>query len=100
LAGSRWRRTAFYSANASSLPKAFPLYTNRSSASRLAVICKARSRSNGRFHYKRAQRRQMTGERLARRESFHAGHTGVAAFANGTTIACAPRLGLARMEGF
>jgi len=43
---------------------------------------------------------QMAGGRLARRECFQTGHTGVAALGNGTTIACAPRLGLTRPEAF
>ena len=43
---------------------------------------------------------QMAGGRLARRECFQTGHTGVAALGNGTTIACAPRLDLTRPEAF
>ena len=43
---------------------------------------------------------QMADGRLAQRECFQTGHTGVAALGNGTTIACAPRLGLTRLEGF
>jgi len=38
--------------------------------------------------------------RQAQRESFQTAHTSVAALANGTTIARAPRLGLTRLEGF
>jgi len=52
------------------------------------------------FHCKRAQRRQVAGQRLAQRESFQTSHTCVAALANGTTIVFAPRLGLTRLEGF
>jgi len=44
--------------------------------------------------------RQMADARLARRESFQTGHTGVAAFANGTTIVFTPCLGLTCLEGF
>jgi len=43
---------------------------------------------------------QMAAGRLARREPLHTGHTRVAALANGTTIGCAPRLGLTRVQGF
>jgi len=46
----------------------------------------------GWFPCKRVQRRQMAGQRLARRESFQTGHTCVAALGKGTTLACAPRL--------
>jgi len=43
---------------------------------------------------------QMADGQLARRECFQTGHTYVAALGNGTTIACAPRLGLTRLEAF
>ncbi len=43
---------------------------------------------------------QMAAGRLARREPLHTGHTRVAALANGTTIGCAPRLGLTHVQGF
>jgi len=43
---------------------------------------------------------QMAIGRLARRESLHTGHACVAALANGTTIGCAPRLGLTHVQGF
>jgi len=43
---------------------------------------------------------QMAAGRLARREPLHTGHADVAALANGTTINCAPRLGLTRVQGF
>jgi len=43
---------------------------------------------------------QMAAGRLARREPLHTGHTFVAALANGTTIGCAPRLGLTHVQGF
>jgi len=43
---------------------------------------------------------QMAAGRLARREPCHTGHTRVAALANGTTIICAPRLGLTHVTGF
>jgi len=52
---------------------------------------------------------QMAAERLAclcvyvrsqaRREPLHMRHTCVAVLANGTTINCAPRLGLTHMQG-
>jgi len=38
--------------------------------------------------------------RQARREALHTGLTGVAVLANGTTIGCAPRLGLTHVQGF
>jgi len=43
---------------------------------------------------------QMAVGRLARREALHTGLTGVAVLANGTTIGCAPRLGLIHVQGF
>ncbi len=43
---------------------------------------------------------QMAAGRLARREPLHTGHICVAALANGTTIGCAPRLGLTHVQGF
>jgi len=43
---------------------------------------------------------QMATGRLARREPLHTGHACVAALANETTIICAPRLGLTRVQGF
>jgi len=43
---------------------------------------------------------QMAAGRLARREPLRMCHTGVAALANGTTIICAPRLGLTHAQGF
>jgi len=41
---------------------------------------------------------QMAAGQLAQRELLHTSHAGVAAFANGTTIICAPRLGLTRVQ--
>jgi len=43
---------------------------------------------------------QMATGRLARRELLHTDLTGVAALANGTTIGCAPRLGLTHVQRF
>jgi len=43
---------------------------------------------------------QMAAGRLARREPLHTSLTDVAALANGTTIGCAPRLGLTHVQGF
>jgi len=63
------------------------------------VRCKARSRSNG---YSIARERNAAdGLRVARPQGTLAhGLTFVAALANGTTIACAPRLGLIHVQGF
>jgi len=43
---------------------------------------------------------QMADGRLARKEPLQTCHTGVAAFANGTTIVFTPRLGLTCLQGF
>jgi len=54
----------------------------------------------GPFPCKSAQRRQMAGHRLARREFFQTGHTCVAELGKGTTLTYIPRLGLTRLEEF
>jgi len=65
--------------------------TQQMAAGRLACLC---------VYARRQACLCVCARRQARREPLHTGHTCVAALANGTTIGCAPRLGLTHVQGF